>query len=174
MDRTRSIATSEHNELKIFESLLQSTISQAFTALTLFTRSSGRAEEALLQAIQTLDPIEVDSRTFVLRAIEQAVTMPEDKVLVLGEQEEMSLDFPPELQIVFGMPANLRHCFVLRVLLRVSADRCAAILGRQIDEVNESTSAAILFLAGLQQHRIRANREEAWRAIMGGQMTFRT
>lgn len=115
----------------------------------------------MLQALQAPDPIE-EPAAFAVRAIELAIRMSEDKVLALDEHEETGLELPPELQRIFEMPANLRHCFVLRVLLGVGAGPCAAILGRQINEVHESTSAAILSLAGLEQH------------IAGGHMNFKT
>ena len=127
-----------------------SPICQAFTALTLLTGSSWRAAEMLLQVIPTLDSSGLDAKDFVLIAVELAMTMLEDELPVVGEHEEMSLEFPPELHTVLGMPPNLRHCFVLRVLLGVSADRCAVILGRQIDEVNDSTIGGMLYLAGSQ------------------------
>lgn len=62
MDGRSLIATSEHNEVKSLEGLLQTAISHAFTAVTLFTRSTVRAGEALLQAIETLEAIEIKSK----------------------------------------------------------------------------------------------------------------
>ena len=68
-----------------------------------------------------------------------------------GEDDERNddslLDLPPELAQVSQMPAELRHCFVLRVLVGASPELCVSILGQRIDEIDECVCRAMIHIA---------------------------
>ena len=126
-------------------------IGQAFLAVRLVTRSAALAEEAVLEAIDCEPPIAGDARRFALKAIELALRMPRAGQ-INGEDnegnEDSLLDLPPELAQVSQMPAELRHCFVLRVLVGASPQLCVSILGQQIDEIDECVCRAMIHIAG--------------------------
>ena len=54
---------------------------------------------------------------------------------------------PVELQHVLHLARNLRHCFVLRLLVGLSRALCAWLLHLETRQIDERTCAAVLELA---------------------------
>jgi hypothetical protein len=119
----------------------------AFITSLLLTANLEHAENAMLDAIDFLDP-ENESEGALLRGAVQAslaasVAVPSSRV----EAQRACTIVPSELCKVLHLAPYLRHCFVLRVLLGWSREVCALLLGLRNEQIEERTSAALLALA---------------------------
>jgi hypothetical protein len=104
-------------------------LTETFTLAVLLSGGVDRAEAAMLEAIQQVDPercCDRELRQLSLRAASRAGR--EDAT------EEGAPGFPVELTRVLRLPAGLRECFVLRVLAGLSSEECADLNVFQADE----------------------------------------
>ncbi len=121
---------------------------KAFLTAFLFSGSSERAEAAVLESIGQLDS-EDASEEDLLQGTITAMVRPEEVPARRPKEMEPALaTLRFELQRVVRLPFFLRQCFVLRVLVGLSREACARLLGSEIDQVDEGTCSAMHKLAG--------------------------
>ena len=125
------------------KSLFERTLDRSFNAAHLLTASVRQAEAAVLKAIDWFDPnLETEEGLF-RHALRAAVGIPPEWELGSAVRA-----LPAELQAVLNLPRELRHCFVLRVLIGMSRQACGELLGLNVQKVDESTFTAVRRLAG--------------------------
>ena len=123
--------------------LLERTLAKAFHAAHLLTASLRQAEAAVLEAIDRFDPNRDTDETLYRYALRASVEAPAE------HQEESTPRQPAELQHVLKLAREFRHCFVLRILVGMSKQACAELLGFNVRSVEEYTCTAMQRLAGL-------------------------
>jgi DNA-directed RNA polymerase specialized sigma24 family protein len=101
-----------------------------------------------LQGIRSLDIDEAPPEEILQATVAAAI---DSRYRYLGEPPEevdqaASL-LPRELQNVLYLPRRLRHCFVLRLLMAMSRECCARLLGLDVNEVDRNVSLAAEELA---------------------------
>ena len=109
----------------------------SFVAAVLLAGSAARAEAAVLDAIARHEnPEEIFALTL------------ESVLRDSGEGEAGTTpSLPAELRHVAQLPAGLRRCFVLRMLLGWPAPRCSAMLEMDAAEIDRAAGMAALQLA---------------------------
>jgi hypothetical protein len=115
-------------------------LATAFCTALLLTADVESAEAAVLEAIQNsdCDPLRgVSFRDVIERSVNPARG-------VRGQCAPPPV--PAELQEVLRLSASLRHCFVLRILLKFSRLACAEILRLQVRQVDRYTCEALASL----------------------------
>ncbi|MEO8660895.1 MAG: hypothetical protein ABI693_20660 [Bryobacteraceae bacterium] len=116
-------------------------VSRTFVLAVLLTGSVRRAEEALLEAIQSVPcPARNADQMLVATAaaaIEMAIEAAPSPIPFL----------PHELQRVLRLPAALRRCFALRRLAALPAPVCAGLLHIDLATVDRLASEAMELLA---------------------------
>jgi hypothetical protein len=124
--------------------LFERTLTRAFNAAHLLTASILQAEAAVLKAIDRFDPSRDTDETLFGYALRSAVQSQP------GHQPESTgQPLPKELQAVLNLARELRYCFVLRVLIGMSKQACAQLLGVNVQKVDECTCTAMRLLAGV-------------------------
>jgi DNA-directed RNA polymerase specialized sigma24 family protein len=126
-------------------------------AAILLTGSVKHAETAMLEGIRSLD-IDATLEEELLPSIVSAAMDPRQWS---GRRppEEMAYAsslLPVELQRVLRLPMDLRHCFVLRLLLAMPREFCARLLGLDVGTMDRDTSLAAQALAQIVQGEKRA------------------
>ena len=124
--------------------LLERTLAKAFHAAHLLTASLRQAEAAVLEAIDRFDPNRDTDETLFRYALRASVEAPAEH-----QEESTPRLLPPELQRVLNLAREFRHCFVLRILVGMSMQACAELLGFNVRSVEEYTCTAMQRLAGL-------------------------
>lgn len=120
-------------------------LARSFRIALLLAGNMGQAEDAVLRAIQALDPEQMSDEALLGGAILAAVAPCREGPA--GHQPEPG-SLPPELMRVLHLPTDLRHCFVLRILAALSEEDCARILNLSIPVVDRRTCQAVRRLAG--------------------------
>jgi DNA-directed RNA polymerase specialized sigma24 family protein len=123
-----------------------------FIVAILLTGSVKHAETAMLEGIRSLD-IDATPEEELLPMIVSAAMDPR-QWSGPGPPEEMAHAaslLPVELQRVLRLPIDLRHCFVLRLLLAMPREFCARLLGLDVGTVDRDTSLAAQALAQIVQ-----------------------
>ncbi len=123
-------------------------LSQCFLAAILLTANKGRAEAAVVGSISLLE-CEFTSDGALLRgtikaSLASSASFAEQTV---GELAEAGSALPLELRHVLHVSQDLRQCFVLRILLGLSREACAALLGIDVQHIDELTCASVFQLA---------------------------
>jgi DNA-directed RNA polymerase specialized sigma24 family protein len=119
----------------------------SYRTILLLAGSVARAERAMLEAIQAMDPDELSNEGLFRCAITAAVTATREAPARAQDPDPASSALPLELKRVQRLPADLRHCFVLRILAAFSRADCARLLNLSIPKVDERTSEAARKLA---------------------------
>jgi hypothetical protein len=104
-----------------------------------------QAESAVVEAINAWDPGEETEEALFHRVLIRTIQAP-------LEYETSTTSFVPlDLQPVLGLSPQLRRCFVLRVLARLSRQVCARLLHLTALQVDQRTYKALesLSQAGL-------------------------
>ena len=127
-------------------------IRQAFWPAVLFSADTTRAEEAIANAIHILEPEDFASDAFLICVL----TLLIQRSRIFVEQQERNRDsalatLPIEMHRVLRLPTFYRHCYVLRILLRLSDDVCEGLLHLDKCSLNKITSAAVCRLAAVQE-----------------------
>jgi DNA-directed RNA polymerase specialized sigma24 family protein len=119
------------------ETAATGSLCKTFISAMLLTGSAQRAEAAMLDGIAAGHPGDLQAYTLetLLRRNE------------LSDATETVSSLPAELQRVLHLPAELRRCFVLRMLIEWSREHCAAALRIEPREVDRLTSLAAVQLA---------------------------
>jgi DNA-directed RNA polymerase specialized sigma24 family protein len=120
------------------------------TALLLSGNTAG-AEDAVLDGIGSSGSRENSRDELLDGAVRRALQQ--------EESGDVASWLPPELQRVLLLPRQLRQCFVLRVLIGLTGERCASLLGMDVKSVENATLLAIV------EHAQSALRGEASLAI---------
>jgi hypothetical protein len=128
--------------------VLSNCVCNAFNVALLLTGSMTGAEEAVLEAVEALDPKDLTPSTLLCRTIESSIRY----LQVHGTNGTIdlglgSLKLPMELRKVLKMDVGLRQSFVLRMLVGLSADDCGRLLGWDRSLVDAGTCAALTWLA---------------------------
>jgi len=128
-------------------------LNKSFVAAILLTANMERAECAVLRSISLLD--ESVSYGSLLRGTIKASLAGSIGIKEQGREElaEACSILPLELQHVLRLSKDLRHCFVLRILLGLSRGACASLLGLDVQGIDERTCASILQLTVAQDKR---------------------
>jgi hypothetical protein len=132
-------------------STIDETVSKSFRTALLLTGSSFIAEAATLDAIHSEDPDQVQDGRLLRAAIVAAMAMGFSD---MPELDEVSSILPLELRRVLRLPAELRRCFVLRILAGLSGEECSH-LHMSISLVDERTRAAASELVAIRQTESR-------------------
>ena len=118
----------------------------AYRVAVLLTGSTRIAEEVVTRAIESVDPNVFTSDTLlegIIRAATECAPSSENAGFAPDEAEFL----PLELHEVAQLPAIVRQPFVLRVLLSMSRDSSARLLGLEADAVDGMTGLAAQILA---------------------------
>ncbi|MCU1301918.1 MAG: hypothetical protein JWQ87_2202 [Candidatus Sulfotelmatobacter sp.] len=123
-------------------------LNEMFIAAILLTGCTERAERAVVEGIETLGEDDVSVHT-VLQTIIRAAVNPEmmaDEEGLRQSQPAVSW-LPIQLQRVLLLPRDLRHAFVLRLLLGLPRDQCSRLLQPDDGKLDERVGDAATFLA---------------------------
>lgn len=152
MDRRRGAAMGHEangTKMRKRQSSIEYTIGMAFRAAHLLTASVHQAESAVLRAIGSFDPDGDSEETFFQSVMHAAVQGAVEARLPLASNQSAStgLFVPAELQSVLDLSQDLRRCFVLRILVGMSRQACARLLGLNLRSVDQHTCVALQCLA---------------------------
>jgi hypothetical protein len=118
----------------------------AYRVAVLLTGSTRIAEEVVTRTIDSVDPNTFTSNTLLEGAIRGATECaPSSENAGFAPDEAEFL--PPELHEVAQLPAFVRQPFVLRILLSMSRDSSARLLGLEADAVDGMIGLAAQILA---------------------------
>jgi hypothetical protein len=123
-------------------------LATAFCTALLLTADVKNAEAAVLEAIQNsdCDPLcGVSLRDVIERSVD-----PSREV----QRQYTPAPIPAELQEVLRLSSRLRHCFVLRILLKFSRLACAEILRLQVRQVDRYTCEALASLSVFREAEV--------------------
>ncbi len=129
-------------------------LGQSFRTTLLLTGNVARAEDAVREAIHALDSEARDSEEMSREALLSGaiVAALRESSATRRQGDPASAVLPPELRRVLRLPADLRRCFVLRILVALSRARCAQLLNLSVAEVDENACAAARMLARASDH----------------------
>ncbi len=128
-------------------------LSKSFITALLLTANLDRAESAVMRSIGRLDEC-VSSGALLQGTLRASLAGPGGMTAEVPEDlAEAGSILPPELQHVVHLPKDLRQCFVLRILLGLSREVCASLLGLDVQRIDEQTCASIFQLAVTQDKR---------------------
>jgi hypothetical protein len=132
---------------------LHESLENAFIVGLLLTRSVQRAETAVLDSVKPPCPDDLYSEALFRRVILHSIDMQsiEPPRRQQKELEEAASILPFELQCVLNLSTNLRHCYVLRILVGLNRDVCSWLLHLDTSQVDEYTCAAMLELPLVQE-----------------------
>ncbi|QNI31750.1 hypothetical protein H7849_22310 [Alloacidobacterium dinghuense] len=142
---------------------LHETLENAFVAGLLLTGSVERAEAAILESVRMSCPDDLFGEALFRRAIHHAID-PQLESEHLTEEDRAASILPFELRCVLNLPKNLRHCYVLRILVGLPREVCAWLLHLDTSEVEQRVCAAMVDLPQIQQRECR---------VLGGGSTKR-
>jgi hypothetical protein len=148
---------SEYNLAMAAEPVTREALSKAFTTALLLTGSVERSEAAVLESIRWLNLDDDAAGEKLIRGALKAAIARECEIV---EQRPGELDYalsllPLELRRVLRLPADLRHCFALRVLAGLPRNVCAPLLNLEIRQVEEAAGFAAQMLAGICEEEAR-------------------
>jgi hypothetical protein len=146
------------------------TIENAFIVGLLLTGSIEKAERAIVDSIRCTETEDVCGRRVFRRVIQWAVD-PQDQ-RSRGVIDEASVRILPfELGCVLHLPSDLRHCYVLRILVGLSREVCAWVLHTDLEQISQRTQSAVNGLAqidasiGGSDRRSRVAPQIVWRPV---------
>jgi hypothetical protein len=132
---------------------LQKTIDRAFITALLLTASAERAEAAILKGI-SVDPDNAPPEALLRGTVTAALELQYETLEQTPEQlEHASHMLPIELRRVLHLSTDLRHCFVLRVLVGLPREICARLLRLDAGQIDERTCTAMLELPAVQRNK---------------------
>jgi hypothetical protein len=128
-------------------------LQDALTAALMLTGTAEGAERAVWESIGTLDESAGgDLFHATLRTAVAAAKTQRDQSVDVSGWTLTSL--PNELRRVLSLRANLRHCFVLRILLGLPLNECADLLETDESTVAENTVSAAVALAAVRPQKL--------------------
>ena len=115
-------------------------LDMAFRTAVLLTGATKSAEAAVIHGISARE--ELSPHGLLTEAVRSAVRLQASSAN--GPYEVECL--PPELRRLFRLQPLLRHCFVLRILMNLSPEVCAELLGVSVTESEDALHAALIEL----------------------------
>ena len=128
--------------------LQRETIENAFIAGLLLTGSIEQAERAIVSSVHCIEPEDVCGQRVFRRVIQWSVDPPAPQRSPGFIDEASVRTLPVELGRVLYLPSDLRHCYVLRILLGLSREVCAWLLHTDIQQISKRTESAVVSLTG--------------------------
>ena len=130
--------------------LIRETLENAFIVGLLLTGSVERTEIAILESVRLSCPDNLFGEKLFRRVIHCSLEMESDFSIKKWTELNHALSILPfELRCVLTLPQDIRHCFVMRILLGLPREVCAWLLHIDIPQVNQRTQTAVLELADL-------------------------
>lgn len=130
--------------------LIRETIENAFIVGLLLTGSIERTEIAILESVRLSCPDNLFGEKLFRRVIHCSLEMESDFSIKRWTELNHALSILPfELRCVLVLPQDIRHCFVMRILLGLPREVCAWLLHIDIPQVNQRTQTAVLELGDL-------------------------
>lgn len=127
-------------------------VQRVFFAALLLTGSAARAERAIREGIAEMGMDKVSGEA-VLHATVRAAIAPRvsRRRERFGRQDLTSSSLPRELRRVLLLPMDLRHCFVLRLLVGLPLSECSRLLRTEVRQVERNTVSAAVALASIRK-----------------------
>jgi hypothetical protein len=124
---------------------------KAFHTALILTGSLEQSEAAVLESIRWLDlDDEAPGEKLVRGALQAALARQRQIVEQRSGELECALSLLPlELRRVLRLPADLRHCFALRILAGLPRNVCAPLLHLELCRVDETAGVAAQMLASI-------------------------
>ena len=127
------------------QSEVSKALDEAFRAASLLTGSTEVAENAVLDGIAALEFGYVVDDVLLVETVKSAIHR-----RVAFSSQSAQAHFPLELRRLFLLAPISRDCFILRVLLGITAGTCSNILRLGVEEIEEVLCAALQELALLE------------------------
>jgi hypothetical protein len=122
------------------------TIENAFIVGLLLTGSIEQAERAIVDSIHCSETEDVCGQRVFRRVIQWAVDPQEQRSCRVIDEASVRI-LPFELGCVLHLPPDLRHCYVLRILVGLSREVCAWLLHTDVEQISQRTQSAVNDLA---------------------------
>ena len=122
------------------------TIENAFIVGLLLTGSIEQAERAIVDSIHCSETEDVCGQRVFRRVIQWAVDPQEQRSCRVTDEASVRI-LPFELGCVLHLLPDLRHCYVLRILVGLSREICAWLLHTDVEQVSQRTQSAVNGLA---------------------------
>jgi hypothetical protein len=146
-------------EFMTAKSVLHDALQESFITALLITGSVNRAEAAVLESISWLHPDDASGEALLWRAVEASLPSRGEAMEPRQEELEAALSIlPSELQCVLYLAADLRYCFVCRVLVDLPREVCASLLHLQLRQLDERTCTALRRLVDIADNKAVARR----------------
>jgi hypothetical protein len=148
----------------VFTGLMtRETLENAFIVGLLLTGSMEQTETAILDSIQCSCPDDPSAEKKLFRRVIHFAIDAEVNASNKGQDECMraSSVLPSELNCVLALSRDLRHCFVLRILVALPREVCAWLLHLDISQVNQRTQTAMLELAEIHKLGLQSSRSDS-------------
>jgi len=120
------------------QSEVSKALDEAFRAASLLTGSTEAAENAVLDGIAALEFGYIIDDVLLVETVKSAIHR---RVAFSGQSAQTHL--PLELRRLFLLAPISRDCFILRVLLGITAGTCSNILHLGVEEIEEALCAAL-------------------------------
>jgi DNA-directed RNA polymerase specialized sigma24 family protein len=131
---------------------IKQTIGGAFLAAHLLTAKTEQAESAVVEAMESWDPDDDSEEVLFLQVLRSALQADVECVpSSSNDADSLNSMLPAELNAVLSLPPQLRHCFVVRMLVGFSREICARLLhlhSRQVDQYTRAALQRLPFLDG--------------------------
>ena len=122
------------------------TIENAFIVGLLLTGSIEQAERAIVDSIHCSETEDVCGQRVFRRVIQWAVDPQEQRSRRVIDEASVRI-LPFELGCVLHLQPDLRHCYVLRMLVGLSREVCAWLLHTDVEQISQRTQSAVSGLA---------------------------
>jgi hypothetical protein len=122
------------------------TIENAFIVGLLLTGKIEQAERAIVDSIHCREREDACGQRVFRRVIQWAVDPQEQRSCRVIDQASVRI-LPFELGCVLHLPPDLRHCYVLRILVGLSREVCAWLLHTDVEQISQRTQSAVNGLA---------------------------
>jgi hypothetical protein len=134
--------------------MAEDALGKSFITALLITGSVEQAEAAVLKSISFLGPYDASGEKLLRGALKAALQAPGMKTPPTPRELERAFSLLPfELQCVLHLTADLRYCFICRVLADLPRRTCAALLRLELPEVDKRTYAAVRLLVSIKQRQ---------------------
>jgi hypothetical protein len=119
----------------------------AFRAALMLTGSMQAAEHAVFNGIAATECYSAEDDALLLETVKAAIQRRPNS---LHQSQEAPAHLPLELRRLFLLTPISRDCFVLRILLGLTAQTCSGILHLTIEEAHQTLCAALEALPFLE------------------------
>jgi hypothetical protein len=148
------------------------TIENAFIVGLLLTGSIEQAERAIVDSIHCSETEDACAQRVFRRVTQWAIDPLEQRSRCVIDEASVRI-LPFELGCVLHLPPDLRHCYVLRILIGLSREVCAWLLHTDIQQIGQRTQSGVNGLAQVHAS-IRGSDRKSWAATQIGLRPDRT